>query len=363
MHIFKFMNKQNRLFSYSRIRRYLSTQVQVDERPLHVPVMVHEVIKYLKPQNKQTIIDMTFGAGGHTQSILDENYDVTIIALDRDQVSHERAIEMAESYPNKIIPLLGKFSELPDLLRSKKIYQNTIDGILFDFGCSSMQFDTANRGFSVSKDGPLDMRMDGDRFPDSFTARDILARGTEDDLGRIFKIYGEEKNYKKIARAIIESRYLFRNLNTTKELCELVDSICEDEVRFDMLNRPAHNATKIFQALRIFVNDELNEINQGMHIASQYLKIGGRLITIAFHSLEDTIVKRHITGHITGNVANALPLKYCDYSMVYQKEFAETFIHKCWHSLTKHVIVPSDGEVKDNPRSRSARLRAAVKIK
>lgn len=342
----------------------MSTQPALNTRkPSHKPVMVQEVLEYMKPKDKRLIVDMTFGAGGHSQTLLNEGKDLTIIALDRDPVSHEKALNLAETYPNRIIPLLGKFSELPDLLDSINIRQCSIDGFLFDYGCSSMQFDTAGRGFSVSKDGPLDMRMDGNRIPDQLTAADVISRASELDLARIFKIYGEEKQYKKIARAIVESRYLFRNLTTTSELADLVDSVCEDQERFDKLHRKTHNATKIFQALRIFVNDELNEINQGIHVASKYLKLGGVLVTLSFHSLEDTIVKRHIHGNVTDNVANALPLKYCNYLMVHDKDEATSMIETCWRSLTKHIIVPSLLEVDNNPRSRSARLRAAIKIK
>lgn len=362
MWMYKFINR-HRPFSYSQIRKCMSTQPElVRKKPSHKPVMVQEVLNYMKPMDKKLIVDMTFGAGGHSQSLLNEGKNLKIIALDRDPVSHERALQLSKIYPDRIIPLLGKFSELPGLLGSINIHQYSIDGFLFDFGCSSMQFDTANRGFSVSKDGPLDMRMDGDRIPDQITAADVISRASEEDLAKIFKVYGEEKQYRKIARAIVESRYMFRNLTTTSELADLVDSVCEDEERVDKLNRKAHNATKIFQALRIFVNDELNEINQGIHIASKYLKLGGILVTLSFHSLEDTIIKRHIHGNMTDNVANALPLKYCNPSILHEKIEATSMIATCWRSLTKHVVVPSLLEVDNNPRSRSARLRAAIKI-
>lgn len=139
--------------------------------------------------------------------------------------------------------------------------------------------------------------------------------------------------------------------------------MCENETRSDMIQRPAHPATKVFQALRIFVNNELNEINYGIVLANHYLKMGGIMVTIAFHSLEDTIVKRHIQGNVNENAANALPLKYINSMQVYDKKFLETINDNCWHQIHKHVITPTIEEVETNPRSRSARLRAAIKIK
>lgn len=158
-------------------------------------------------------------------------------------------------------------------------------------------------------------------------------------------------------------RYLFKQLKTTHDLCELVKNVCDNETRTDMLQRPAHPATKVFQALRIFVNNELNEINHSMVLASHYLKIGGTMVTVAFHSLEDTIVKRHIQGNVNENTANTLPLKYISPMQDFDKNFMDTFNESCWHQIHKHVITPSIEEVESNPRSRSARLRAAIRIK
>lgn len=152
-------------------------------------------------------------------------------------------------------------------------------------------------------------------------------------------------------------------MKTTHDLCELVKNVCENETRSDMIQRPAHPATKVFQALRIFVNNELNEINHGIVLANRYLKMGGIMVTIAFHSLEDTIVKRHLQGNVNENTANALPLKYINPMQTYDKEFIDTINDSCWYQIHKHVITPTIEEVESNPRSRSARLRAAIKIK
>ncbi|XP_058457104.1 probable methyltransferase-like protein 15 homolog [Malaya genurostris] len=329
----------------------------------HVPVMAEETIRFLKPQNDELFIDMTFGAGGHTQEILRSAPKAKIIALDRDPVAHEMAHTMSELFPGQIFPVLGKFSELPDKLEKLGIKQRSVDGMVFDFGCSSMQFDEGSRGFSISKDGPLDMRMDKDCDTDTPTAAEVLAKIDEIDLTRILKIYGEEKQAKKIARAIIEARHTIKSIETTKELADLVQSCFENEdTRLDKLKRPSHSATKTFQALRIFVNNELNEINYGMVLAQHYLKIGGKMITITFHSLEDTIVKRHVMGNVMNDMANKLPLRYNSHTICHDQEVMETVMRSPWHPLTKHVVVPTYEEVDNNPRSRSAKLRAVVRV-
>lgn len=329
----------------------------------HVPVMADEVLRYLKPEKGNTILDMTFGAGGHSKQILKSAPNVKLLALDRDPVAFDYASKLAETYPSQVVPLLGKFSELPDLLRQHEIKQNSLDGILFDFGCSSMQFDCAGRGFSISRNGPLDMRMDGNRSPDTPTAADVLASATEEEIYKIIKVYGEEKQARKIARAVVESRYLFKKLTTTEELAGLVESVCASDYRLDKLQRRAHIATKTFQALRIFVNNELNEINYGMILAQHYLKLGGRLVTITFHSLEDTVVKRHISGNTFETLINPLPLKYSSHSLSIDNEIVEKLMESNWMSLEKHVVCPTEDEVDRNPRSRSAKLRAAIRVK
>ncbi|XP_017777060.1 PREDICTED: probable methyltransferase-like protein 15 homolog [Nicrophorus vespilloides] len=329
----------------------------------HIPVMLDEVCQFLKPKDSKLILDMTFGAGGHSRQLL-QTSNVRLLALDRDPVAHNYAKELASEFPDRVTPLLGRFSELPKLLKNEGIGQNSLDGILFDFGCSSMQFDVGERGFAISKNGPLDMRMDGDRFPDMPKASDVLATATEEDIYKIIKYYGEEKQARKIARAIVEARYLFKKLNTTEELADLVDSVYGDDcVQLDKLMRHSHHATKTFQALRIFVNNELNEINYGIILAQKYLKIGGRLVAITFHSLEDTIVKRHMLGNVIANTVNPLPLKYSSYTLNIEKTIVQEAMESNWKALHKHVLVPKFDEVEENPRSRSAKLRAAVRIK
>ncbi|ALC46525.1 CG14683 [Drosophila busckii] len=330
----------------------------------HVPVLCQTAIEYLQPMSKGKYIDMTFGAGGHTRRLLDSCPEATVYALDRDPTAHELAQRMSEepAYAGRLVPLLGKFSELPQLLQQVNICRHSIDGMLFDFGCSSMQFDEAARGFSISHDGPLDMRMDGGRSG-GISAADVLARAEEEDLARILRVYGEEKAAKKIARGIVEARAALQRIETTRQLADLVSALLGEGNRLDRLQRPAHVATKTFQALRIFVNNELNEINYGMLLAQEFLRAEGRLVAITFHSLEDTIVKRHLNGNVIEGVANPVPLKYCGHDLTYDPQLLESFVQTNWRQLHRHVIVPAAEELSQNSRSRSAKLRAAIKIK
>lgn len=356
------LSKLSRSFSLNL--RQIHATLPLEELSVvpHIPVLATETLHHLGLHRDQTIIDMTFGAGGHTKLILKNQPNVRIIAVDRDPTAHEYACNLKKEFPDQIIPILGRFSELPDLLQRNNIEPYSVDGVLFDFGCSSMQFDTGYRGFSISMNGPLDMRMDGNRFPDQPTAADILATIDEDDLARILKIYGEEKNAKKIARMIVSTRHTYKRLETTKELADLVKSCSNEEFRLDKLQRPSHSATKTFQALRIFVNNELNEINYGLMVAQKFLKVNGRLVTITFHSLEDTIVKRHIMGNVIANVANPMPLKYTSHTLLHDRELIESLMTSNWKQTHKHVITPNAEEIESNPRSRSAKLRSAVKI-
>jgi len=260
-----------------------------------------------------------------------------------------------------VFPLLGRFSEVIELLKKHNV--SKVDGILFDLGCSSMMFDNPKRGFSISQDGPLDMRMDGNRFPDQPTAAEVIQYIEEEDLAKILKFYGEEKQAKKLARALVEARYLFKSLQTTSELASLVASVLDSEVRLDKLARPTHVATKTFQALRMFVNNELNELNRGLEIAHQILKPKGLLVVLAFHSLEDRIVKRHMVGiDLDEPVTKTLSQKYRNAGKVHSKDEIEDIFTKKWEVITKHIQAPSEVEVQQNPRSRSARLRCAAKL-
>ena len=225
------MNRTSYLFIQSvshqqqQLRTMLLRKQNFSHLSCHTPVMSNEVLAMFQPKSNQKFLDLTFGAGGHTRKLLNSSDNVTIYALDRDPTAHELAIQLASETTNgQIIPLLGKFSNLPNLL-PKTETSEFFDGILIDCGCSSMQYDTKERGFSLSNDGPLDMRMD-QHLGNQPSAADILAHIDEDSLARVLKVYGEEKQAKKIARAIIEARYLFTSLKTTSELAQLVESAC-----------------------------------------------------------------------------------------------------------------------------------------
>ncbi|XP_065570722.1 12S rRNA N4-methylcytidine methyltransferase-like [Artemia franciscana] len=339
-----------------------SSQQTLYAKLSHVPVLAEETIEIMNVRSASIVMDMTFGGGGHSRKILETSNSVKVIAVDRDPVAYLKAKELAKEFPGRVQPILGKYSELRDLLH-KEVQPGNVDCILFDCGSSSMQYDDPDRGFSISKDGPLDMRMDGDRIPGQLTAADVLANGEESDLAKIFKIYGEEKYAKKIARNIIESRYLLQRLRTTKEFASLVANSIGYDTRSDKLDRPTHSATKCFQALRIFVNNELNELDFGLHLAYKYLRRGGRVVALTFHSLEDRIVKRHFLGiDMDEPINQGIGQKMKNAQKVYSKDELESYYEKKWSVLFKEIITPSDEEVRINPRSRSVKLRCALKI-
>lgn len=333
----------------------------------HIPVMCEEVVESLMPTEGQVIVDMTFGAGGHAKEILSRTPSIKYIASDRDPYAHGLATELASHHNlngGQLIPVLSRFSELPDHFESLGIAPGSVDAFLLDLGASSMQFDQAARGFALSKDGPLDMRMDGQRFPNNPTAADVVNHLDCQDLTHIIKKYGEESRAQHIANAIIEARYAFGNFTRTQQLAEVIKNVFDSlSFRHDKLYRQSHMATKTFQALRIFVNNELNEIHNGLEIARHYLKLGGRCVVLTFHSLEDRIVKRHfhcidvdekpnmtIHDHFRNpNVSNSVDF------------IEEEYMRRSWRPLSRKIQGPSDVECYRNPRARSAKLRAAVK--
>lgn len=341
-----------------------------ENRNGHVPVMVNEVLSVVsaltcKEARDKEIIDMTFGAGGHTRALLDNIPDSHIYALDRDPLAYKIACDLAVERPSRVVPMLGRFSELPSLLAAQGVQPGSLDGVLMDLGSSSMQFDQSERGFSLSADGPLDMRMEAGRDPDQPTAADVVNSLDETDLANIFRKYGEDKRSKKIAHAIVEARSAFGRITTTRELAGIVESVCEGAYGLDRLGRYSHPATKIFQALRIFVNNELNELNCGLEVASHYLRPGGICVVISFHSLEDRIVKRHFHS-IDLDEKNSLSIiqrsRLLDRGYTYSKKEMDSMLVRKWEPIDKKVMTATEQEVNTNPRSRSAKLRAAVKL-
>ncbi|XP_070817667.1 12S rRNA N4-methylcytidine (m4C) methyltransferase isoform X2 [Chaetodon trifascialis] len=330
------------------------------EKPPHTPVMLKEVLQYLDIQQGQVVLDMTFGGGGHTKAILSMVPEVTVLAVDRDPTAISLAEQLAKEHSGHVKPLLGRFSELEVLLSNMNIKPGSIDAVLLDAGCSSMQMDMAERGFCISKDGPLDMRMDGERYPDMPCAADVVNTLDQQALASILTAYGEERHAWKIASAIVEARRV-NPITRTQQLASVVAGSFPPSViyaRKDRLHRPAHVATKTFQALRIFVNDELNELHAGLRAARATLRPGGRLCIITFHSLEDRLVKRFLRGDDLSNLDqyHFSPRKQGN-SRKEKKDSESVY----WLPLRRKVIIPEKDDVSENPRGRSAKLRAALR--
>ncbi|XP_073693192.1 12S rRNA N4-methylcytidine (m4C) methyltransferase [Garra rufa] len=349
----------------------MSTQ---SEKPFHTPVMVKEVLQFLDIKPGQVVLDLTFGAGGHSKAILQSVPDVTVVAADRDPTAYQMAQRLAEKYPGQVKPVLGRFSELYNLLPALGLGPGGVDAALLDAGCSSMQMDSAERGFSLSKDGPLDMRMDGDRYPDMPCAADVVNALDQQALASVLAAYGEERHTRKIAAAIAQARSVYP-IGRTLQLASIVAGAFPASAlyaRRDRLQRPSHVATKTFQALRIFVNDELNELHAGLRVAQTLLRPKGRLCVLTFHSLEDRLTKRFLRGEDLA----APPRRSIRQRAKARPEFEEEEREeeegeeneeeekgresKYWVSLRK-VTKPSVEEVQENPRARSAKLRTAVR--
>ena len=278
--------------------------------------MVDEIISYLAPEKLKTYVDCTFGQGGYSKKIL-EKTNCNIIAIDRDKDAIEHAKLLKKKYPKNFIFCVDNFSRLDQVLKKNDIKK--IDGLIFDLGISNTQLNNPTRGFSFSNNGPLDMRMDIENL--DLTAQKIINEFDQHNLSDIFYYYGEEKNSRQIARKIIEFRKK-KEISTTFELVELIKKVNSYKKK--------HPATRVFQALRIFINDELNELDISLKKSLLFLKKNGKIITVAFHSLEDKVIKNFFSR-------NKGLLKI----------------------LTKKPVTPNEKEVKINPRSRSARMRVA----
>ena len=290
----------------------------------HKSVLVKEVIKYLNPQPGKLYIDATFGGGGHTKEILEAQPTCRVLAIDLDQNAIEKnAAPLQEKYGDRLQITWGNFAHLHRILKKAKIKK--IDGILADFGTSQYQI-MHEEGFSFRKDTPLDMRMSAAHFRQ--TAADVINYSTEKELADIFFEYGEETKSRKIAKKICEERKI-KKITTTLQLAKIIEDIMPHAKHF----RKTHPATKVFQALRIFVNKELESIETLLKNVIPFLNPDGRIVCISFHSLEDRIVK---------------------YSFKENKDTLEI--------LTKKPIIPTDEEIAKNPSSRSSKLRAAQRI-
>jgi 16S rRNA (cytosine1402-N4)-methyltransferase len=295
----------------------------------HIPVLLSEVAMALEPLAGATIIDGTFGAGGYTRALL--AMGARVIAIDRDPDAIAAGVDLAAAFRDRLTLVHGPFSHLDELAGEK------VDGVVLDIGVSSMQLDEPDRGFSFRTDGPLDMRM----AQAGMTAADVVNRFKPGDLARIFGFLGEERHAGRIAR-MIERRRAERPFMRTLDLADAIESHIgrgpKDKI---------HPATRVFQALRIFVNDELGELAHALLAAEHALKEGGRLAVVTFHSLEDRIVKRFIADR-SGRKATSRHLPDA-------KSPLPTF------QKVNGPIAPTDAEVQANPRARSAKLRVAVR--
>ena len=302
----------------------------------HVPVMLDEVMHWLAPRDGGLYIDATFGAGGYSRAVLGVE-GTRVLGIDRDPSAREAAAPMKAAHEGRFAFAEGPFSLMGDVIAQAE--SAGADGVMFDLGVSSMQLDEAERGFSFQKEGPLDMRM-ARSGPSAADAVNGLER---DELAAIFRVYGEEKKARRAAQFIIRAREE-APIETTGRLAEIVARAVG--------GKPGriHPATRVFQALRIFVNDELGELMRGLAAAERVLKPAGRLVVVAFHSLEDRIVKTFLRERagLTGGGSRHAPEP-------------EPGPEPSFSLLTKKAVEPSPVEERDNPRARSAKLRAAAR--
>jgi 16S rRNA (cytosine1402-N4)-methyltransferase len=299
----------------------------------HVPVLIEEVMRTLAPEAGGTFIDGTFGAGGYTSAILDTG--ASVIAIDRDERAVAAGAKLEREAAGRLTLVEGRFSNLDSIAREHG--HERVDGVVLDVGVSSMQLDEAGRGFSFREEGPLDMRMGGS----DATAADVVNAMEERDLARVIAVLGEEKRARSVASAIARAR-AERKLTGTVELAEIVARAVG--------RRPAdtiHPATRTFQALRIFVNRELEELAEALAASERILIEGGRLVVVAFHSLEDRIVKRFLADRSATRTGGSRHRPERDLAL-------PTF-----ELLTRGAVTPGEDEIRLNPRARSARLRAA----
>jgi len=299
---------------------------------LHIPVLGRPAIGFLNIRDGGVYIDGTFGAGGYTRAML-AAADCKVIGIDRDQTAIARGADLVEQAGGRLTLIEDRFSNLETVVRDAG--HELVDGIVLDLGVSSMQLDSGERGFSFRHDGPLDMRMGGE----DASAADVVNAASERDLAGIIFTLGEERHSRAIARAVVKARAI-APIATTHQLAQVVATIVRPRAG------DIHPATRTFQALRIFVNDELGELAAALQAAERMLKTGGRLVIVSFHSLEDRIVKTFLTDRSnTRGGSRHVPEV---------RRHAPTF-----QVLTKRPLTADDEEVANNPRARSAKLRAA----
>ena len=302
----------------------------------HVPVLLRETLELLSPRAGAKLLDGTFGGGGHTRALLGAAEGVTVVATDRDPAAARRAEKVKAEFGDHFRFYAMNFGDLADL------EEEAFDGILFDFGLSSFQLDTAERGFSFREDAPADMRMNPNA---GISAAEFLETADEEALVRAVRNYGEEKRWRRVVASIIDARGTGR-LQRTQSLAELVTEAVGPTPRG---RKAVHPATRTFQGIRVEVNDELSAIGRGLPAAFDRLSSGGVLAAISFHSLEDRIVKR-FCRKMAGRPEHAGDTRTQDERVVQAK------------MISTRPISPAEDEIRINPRSRSARLRAIRKL-
>ncbi len=298
----------------------------------HIPVLGRQAVEMLSPRDGGVYVDATFGAGGYSGAILGIA-GTRVIGIDRDRTAIAGGFELVDRSGGRLTLVEDRFSNLAEVCAAQGV--RSVDGVVMDVGVSSMQLDQPERGFSFRQGGPLDMRMGHD----GPTAADVIAVASEADLAKIIYIFGEERYSRAVAKAIVAAREE-APITTTRALAEIVSKV--------VWARPGeiHPATRTFQALRIFVNQELDELHLALSAAEQVLKPGGRLVVVSFHSLEDRIVKNFFGERgKTGGGSRHLPE---------MNQAVPSFV-----ILTRRPVTADDAEIAANPRARSAKLRAA----
>ncbi|MFC1559802.1 16S rRNA (cytosine(1402)-N(4))-methyltransferase RsmH [Candidatus Margulisiibacteriota bacterium] len=304
----------------------------------HIPVLLNEAVSYLNPQKDQIMVDATLGLGGHAEAILKKG--AKVIGIDRDIEAITIAKNRLSKFEDKFTVIKDNFSNIKNALNTLNIRK--VDGILLDLGLSSLQIDSPERGFSLRKDGPLDMRMDCSL---KISASDIINTFSQEELEQTIKELGEERLYKRIVRGLIKQREE-EKIDTT---FKLVDAIKASIPRMNPKNE-TNIITRVFQAIRIKVNNELESLKVTLEDSIDLLNSGGRIVMISYHSLEDRIVKNIFkTGSKDCLCPPRQPKCTCDH-------------RKILAILTKKPVTPGEKELEENPRSRSAKLRAAEKV-
>lgn len=308
--------------------------------PEHTSVLLHEVLSFLKLSRNSVVIDATLGLGGHSEAILEHFDNTRVIGIDQDQQAAILASKRLSPFGDRFQAVHSNFSEIRKVAAEKKL--KSVDAVIADLGVSSMQLDDPERGFSFRRDAPLDMRMD---TASGETAAELLQRLNEEEIANLIYRYGEERKSRRVARLIVERRQTGQPIQTTAELARLVEKALGRSPRDKI-----HPATRTFQALRIAVNDELEILDDFIKDSVDLLKPKGTLCIITFHSLEDRIVKQAFQK-LSGKCFCPSRIPSCVCGAVKRVEV-----------LTRKPVVPTEAEMNENPRSRSAKLRVCRKL-